>query len=199
MIELNKRVDLDIHAQARSSMDVRLWTRESLVTSPEDQAIYFDDLPAGALFYGLWVDGHFVGCAGLTSINKMHRTAEFSLYVHKKHRGKGYGSVALKKLCNLGFDVLNLNRIYGETFCYPKEAKDLLTSHHQKLIPLNQQYKKIQKGGDYFINPACIVFDQLGFEFEGFLKERYYKFGHYVNTVIVSVGREQWKHSHFLF
>lgn len=57
-----------------------------------------------------------VGCAGLTSIDNVNATAEFSLYIGPEHQGKGYGKAALKTLIEYGFRYLNLNSIWGETF-----------------------------------------------------------------------------------
>lgn len=61
---------------------------------------------------------HFytVGCAGLTSIDYVNSRAEFSLYIGPEHQGKNHGKQALKTLIDWGFNYLNLNQIWGETF-----------------------------------------------------------------------------------
>lgn len=57
-----------------------------------------------------------VGCAGLTSIDNVNSSAEFSLYIGPEYHRKGYGKTALKTLIEYGFNYLNLNSIWGETF-----------------------------------------------------------------------------------
>lgn len=57
-----------------------------------------------------------VGCAGLTSIDHVNATAEFSLYIGPEHQGRGYAKRALKTLFDYGFGYLNLNSIWGETY-----------------------------------------------------------------------------------
>lgn len=57
-----------------------------------------------------------VGCCGLTSIDHINRRAEFSCYIGPEHQRKGYARSALTELFNHGFDDLNLNVIWGETF-----------------------------------------------------------------------------------
>lgn len=57
-----------------------------------------------------------VGVCGLTSIDHINSRAEFSLYIGSHGRGCSYGKAALKALLRHGFDVLNLNLIWGESF-----------------------------------------------------------------------------------
>lgn len=57
-----------------------------------------------------------IGVCGLTSIEPLHRRAEFSLYIAKDFQGQGYGKKSLKSLLHFGFDSLNLNCVWGETF-----------------------------------------------------------------------------------
>jgi RimJ/RimL family protein N-acetyltransferase len=57
-----------------------------------------------------------VGVCGLTDIDHLNRRAEFSLYIGKSYWGKGLGTYALFQLFLKGFNDLNLNLIWGETF-----------------------------------------------------------------------------------
>lgn len=57
-----------------------------------------------------------VGVCGLTSIDFVNSHAEFSLYIDPKRQGEGLGSEALAELVKYGFERLNLNHIFGETF-----------------------------------------------------------------------------------
>lgn len=57
-----------------------------------------------------------VGVAGLTSINKSHGRAEFSLYIAPGYQKRGFGRDALKTLVDHGFKNMRLNCIYADTF-----------------------------------------------------------------------------------
>lgn len=57
-----------------------------------------------------------VGVCGLTSIDHINQRAEFSLYISPKEQGNGFGGNGLKTLCAHGFENLNLNAIWGESF-----------------------------------------------------------------------------------
>ncbi len=57
-----------------------------------------------------------VGVCGLTSIDKIHNHAEFSLYIAPEFQHLGYGSDALKCLLAHAFDNLNLHLVWGEVF-----------------------------------------------------------------------------------
>ncbi len=57
-----------------------------------------------------------IGVCGLTSIDFINRRAEFSLYIAPEYQGHGNAKAALIKLFKFGFDDLNLNIIWGESF-----------------------------------------------------------------------------------
>lgn len=56
------------------------------------------------------------GVCGLTSVDFVNRSAEFSLYVCPNLWGQGYGRQALMLLCKKGFNTFGLNHIFGESF-----------------------------------------------------------------------------------
>jgi len=57
-----------------------------------------------------------IGVCGLTSLDLINRTAEFSLYIASKYQKRGYGEAALKTLLSHGFLTYGLYQIWGETF-----------------------------------------------------------------------------------
>lgn len=63
-----------------------------------------------------------LGVCGLTSIDWINRRAEFSFYLSPENQGKGMAAAGLRTLFNHGFDILNLNLIWGETFGFNKAA-----------------------------------------------------------------------------
>lgn len=66
-----------------------------------------------------------IGVCALTSVNYINRNAEFSLYIATPFQGKGYAKNALISLLNLGFNDLNLHRIWGEVFEYNNKALNM--------------------------------------------------------------------------
>lgn len=61
-------------------------------------------------------DEQYVGVCGLTDIDYINSRAEFSLYIGPEYRGRGIAGKALSRLVAHGFDVLNLNSVWGESF-----------------------------------------------------------------------------------
>ena len=57
-----------------------------------------------------------IGVCGFTSIDRLNRSAEFSLYIDPDEQRKGYGKRALQTLIRHGFEDWGFNRIWGETF-----------------------------------------------------------------------------------
>lgn len=111
-----------------------------------------------------------VGICGLTDII-YGLSAEFSLLIHTKHRGKGFGEKALIELLKWGFEDFELDLIFGETFIYPNQ------------VPTSIPYE------NKFINPAWKLFQKVGFEPEGVCKKRYQKAGVPVDALQFSISR----------
>jgi RimJ/RimL family protein N-acetyltransferase len=61
-------------------------------------------------------NNRIVGVCGLTDIDHVNQRAEFSCYIFPDQHRKGYASEALLVLFQHGFNDLNLNMIWGETF-----------------------------------------------------------------------------------
>lgn len=58
-----------------------------------------------------------IGNIALDSINRVYRTAEFSIVIGDKSAwGSGYSNEAAQLICDHGFSVMNLNRIACGTF-----------------------------------------------------------------------------------
>lgn len=54
-----------------------------------------------------------IGVCQLKNIQWIHRNAELQIRIgDKRNHGKGYGTIAVKMLCEFGFRDLNLHRIY---------------------------------------------------------------------------------------
>jgi RimJ/RimL family protein N-acetyltransferase len=75
------------------------------------------------------LDGVLIGDCGLRMINWINRSAELVIMIgEKSYWGNGYGSDAVRLLLRLGFDKMNLHRVYLSTLatnarahrCYEK-------------------------------------------------------------------------------
>lgn len=57
-------------------------------------------------------DRDFIGIIGLYSINWIHRTSEFGIYIGEKNQwGKGYAKESMKLILEFGFKALNLRKV----------------------------------------------------------------------------------------
>ena len=121
------------HLRWRNDSRIRRWTRQCEIATKEDHQRWLKGLEGDSSrkFFGVQVNwkndvpiaGKFfrkepeiVGCAGLTSMQRPHDTAEFSLFIGPEYQKNGYGKEALKELIRYGFGVLDLHVIWGETF-----------------------------------------------------------------------------------
>ena len=108
----------------RNDENVRRWCRQHSLINDEQQADWYlwqARDPNTRMFEIVARDQNtspfkVVGICGLTSIDWVHRRAEFSCYVFPDHRLNGYCKEALILLFNYGFRELNLHSIWGETF-----------------------------------------------------------------------------------
>lgn len=102
----------------RNRPEIMRWCRQSDVISDVEQTAWFSRQSADPTIkmYAVMGQPGIVGVAGLTSIDRLARRAEFSLYIGPEHHGEGYGRKALVALFTKGFRDLGLNLIWGESF-----------------------------------------------------------------------------------
>ncbi|HYE72796.1 MAG TPA: GNAT family protein [Blastocatellia bacterium] len=105
----------------RNDPRVYRWCRQFEPITDAHHKAWFDGLndDTSTKMYAVMKSGThniFLGVCGLTSIDWVNRRAEFSLYIDPGAQGKGYGEAALRRLLKVGFEVLNLNCIWGEAF-----------------------------------------------------------------------------------
>ena len=85
--------------------------REMLgVTELPDES-YFQD-KSNICYVILSKKEEFVGIVELFNLSWKNRRAELSIVIKASYRGTGYGSCAIKKLLDIGFQELGLNRIW---------------------------------------------------------------------------------------
>lgn len=62
--------------------------------------------------YILEFDSVTVAMGGLTNVDSVNRTAELYAMVGPEHKRRGHGSSLVREICSVGFDELNLRRLY---------------------------------------------------------------------------------------
>lgn len=117
-----------VHLEARISKKARSWRNEPEINrwcrqytdlTAYDHRAWLTSLREDRtlrMFTVVSRTGTDVGVCGLTSINHVNQSAEFSLYIAPGQQGKGLGRAALETLITHGFGALNLHRIFGEVF-----------------------------------------------------------------------------------
>lgn len=173
-MNFTKEFDYKSHASWRNEMSTLAWTRESGLTNSELQEEFFNDLPDNWEFWAIHDDnGIHIGTAGLTDIDYLSETAEFSLLIDPYQRGQGFGTKALGILLRRAKSQHKLRLVYGNTFAYPHTAESFLDG-------IDAPYLQMEEG---LVNPAYNTFIKMGAKVEGLLECRNFKFGHYCNVI----------------
>lgn len=102
----------------RNDPHIWKWCRQFTLIDGREQERWGEKISTDPTIkmFGVWVSHDGVGVCGLTSIDRVNQTAEFSLYIAPEFQNKHYGEDALRTLCRHGFRDHNLNRIWGEVF-----------------------------------------------------------------------------------
>lgn len=67
--------------------------------------------PSGAPTFSIFYNGNICGAAGFREIDNQNKSGEIGYWLDQKHMGKGIVTQAVKKLLQIGFGTLNLNKI----------------------------------------------------------------------------------------
>ena len=105
-----------------------------------------------------------LGCCGLCYINWVNRHADLSLYI-------GY------------------ENSYIDDMGYAEEACKLLFDYGFKELALNKIWTEIYE----FDEKKLSLYDKLGFERDGFLREQYYHDGKWWGSYMLSLLEREWK------
>jgi RimJ/RimL family protein N-acetyltransferase len=126
----------------RNDYDIRRWCRQNSMISRaehEDWLRRQHEDPSIKMF-GISNGVKSVGVCGFTSIDRLNRSAEFSLYISMNHKGEGYGINALRTLCAHGFRDWGFHRIWGEVFDGNPALKTFLDAGFHQEGVLRQAY-----------------------------------------------------------
>lgn len=103
-----------------------------------------------------------IGGVNLHKINNAHRTAELGIMIGEKNlRGKGYGTEAVRLMCDFGFNALGLNSIMLLTFEFNVAGQKAYEKAGFKEIGRRRQARWF--AGRYWDD---IYYDLLASEFE---------------------------------
>ena len=122
-----KQPELDLIAQWRNESMLSLraddltakgWGQEQWVKNMSDRERYYFiyDGNEFKLF-------NFIGYCGLDKIDAVNRTAEMGLLVKPDYQKQGYGTQAVRKLLEVGFNLANLNCIFIEVIATTQNWK----------------------------------------------------------------------------
>jgi diamine N-acetyltransferase len=137
--------------------------------SSEDESRWFDHMVQQPLELHPWVievkeGDHWqaIGNCGFHDVDWRNSNAEFGIFIgDKNYWGKGYGSEAIQLLLKVGFEVMNLHRIW------------------------------LRVKAD---NPRAVhSYEKIGFVHEGRKREAEYHHGEYIDMLLMSILRYEWK------
>lgn len=113
-----KREDLKDAFECRNDELIANWCRQYLPISWDHHVKWFESLEGRKDVEMFVIDhnGFFAGVCGLTDIDYINSRAEFSLYIKRELQREKLGTKSLSGLLKVGFNRLNLNLIWGETF-----------------------------------------------------------------------------------
>ncbi len=105
------------------------------------------------------------GNCGLMNVDLVQRTAELGIFIgEEKHRGKGYGSEAMRLLLDYAFNLLNLHSVYLRVRSFNKAGQRCYQKVGFKEI--GRRRECVLLGGQYYDE---IFMDILDREFDGIL------------------------------
>lgn len=90
--------------------------------SSTEQEEYFSALHKDnkQILFSILENGAFIGYCGLTNINYVYGTAEIS-FISCVEKHEEIFVFALRQLCDQAFNVLNLNKVFTETYDFRKQ------------------------------------------------------------------------------
>jgi [ribosomal protein S5]-alanine N-acetyltransferase len=99
-----------------------------------------------ALEYAVFLKGDeptYIGNAGFVTVSQKHQSAEIGYFIDEAYASKGYATEACEKLVHVGFQDLQLNRIYAKCMVRNTASQRVLKKigmrHEGRFL---QEYKK---------------------------------------------------------
>ena len=101
-------------------------------------------------FWAVIVNDCFIGMVGLENIELENRRAEISIVIDPEVRGKGYGKKAIDLLLKEGFERMNLDNIWGESYTCNPSLPFWVDICHDKGIPITELQRTKYVNGVYY-------------------------------------------------
>ena len=122
-----RKENIEAYLAWMNDLEVLQYVARSRPVGRAEEEEWFANLPKRVddlvLEIALLESGEPIGSCGFHRINSGNRSAELGIMIgDPAHRGRGYGSEAMKLLCGYGFDILNLHRIGLSVFEYNPRA-----------------------------------------------------------------------------
>jgi RimJ/RimL family protein N-acetyltransferase len=84
-------------------------------------------------------NGTLIGMCALANIDTLNRKAELGYWLGRKYWGKGYAKQAIRLIMHLGFEELELNKIYAKVLTNNERSIGLLNSLKFQKEGLNRE------------------------------------------------------------
>lgn len=147
------------------NLDISIYRTAYLITREMQEQFYNDVVCNRKSEHRYWAIMHeiseitnsqFIGMVGLCNISLENRNAEISIVIDPKLRRQGLGIEALNLLLDKGFNELNLENIYAETYMCNPDFKfwDSMTVKYKtrNTILANRKYANGQYWDSLYIN-----------------------------------------------
>ena len=133
MIELRDITEADKEKLLnwRNQPEVRKYMYTDHIITEEEHDKWFNDVVLNDRSCKYWIivlDGEDVGSVNLYYIDEKNSRCNWSFYIAKDTRGRGVGLYVEYSVLYYVFEVLKLNRIYGEVFSFNENAIKLFES-----------------------------------------------------------------------
>ena len=99
---------------------LRPYVREYRLLNMVNQLEWFKGISSSrdVAMFGILISGDLSGVCGLTNINWVNRTAEISIYIIPKQRGRGAAVATMLELEKVAFEDYNLHRLWAEVYAF---------------------------------------------------------------------------------
>lgn len=133
---LRKWEKSDAHSVARyiNNHDVQKWLRDGLPFpyTLEDAVVFIEDMclaadPKKNIMLAIDVDGEAVGSIGVFQKDNIYcKSAELGYWLAEPYWGRGIMTRAVRQICNVAFDSLDIVRIFAEPFAENAGSRKVL-------------------------------------------------------------------------
>lgn len=111
MIRPMELKDLEWVRIERNRLENNIWFRQDHDITPEEQDNWFKTTTMKS-----FIVNDNKGVVALSHFDNSAKKCEFSVMISPEHRGRGYGTQAMKDILDYAFNTLNMNMVYSDVF-----------------------------------------------------------------------------------